>query len=211
MNTPIEQNPNLPLGDHALHNADLASSFRHADLASQSSGNKVSAIFLNHQEAQLAQQTLIARGILASDITLLNEPTSAESASELFGETHRSDEVLKDVLVDGAIGTAVGTGVGVIGALMIVSGGITLFIASPVVAPLAMLGWFASVGGVIGTMVGANNKTKGKFSELVMDAVEAGNAVLIVQTHNEADTQLAKDIINLSLKGTDEVAAVDPI
>ena len=148
MNTPIEQNPNLPLGDHALHNADLASNFRAADLAS---------------------------------------------------------------LVDGAIGTAVGTGVGVIGALMIVSGGITLFIASPVVAPLAMLGWFASVGGVIGTMVGANNKTKGKFSELVMDAVEAGNAVLIVQTHNEADTQLAKDIINLSLKGTDEVAAVDPI
>ncbi len=116
-----------------------------------------------------------------------------------------SDEVLKEVLVDGAIGTAVGTGVGAIGSAALVAANVTLFVASPVVAPLAMLGWFAGLGGIVGAAFGANRK-EGKFSELVKDAIESGNTVLVTYTHNESEQELAKEVICASLKGRDEAA-----
>ena len=113
--------------------------------------------------------------------------------------------MLKDVLVDGSIGTVVGTGVGALGTLAIVASGITLFVASPVVAPLAMLGWFAGIGGIVGAAVGAGRK-EGRFSELVKDAVKAGNTVLLVRTHNLADQTLARNIVEASFRGRDEVS-----
>ena len=141
------------------------------------------------------------------DINVLHEAPSPAVDADLLGE-EGSAEVLKDVLVDGAVGTAVGTGVGAIGAVLMVAGSVTLFVASPVVAPLAMLSWFASVIGLVGAAAGANanSRTNGKFSELVMDAIQAGNTVLIARTHNETDRQLAKEIIDASFKGRDVVA-----
>lgn len=109
------------------------------------------------------------------------------------------------MLVDGAIGTAVGTGVGAIGSAALVAANVTLFVASPVVAPLAMLGWFAGLGGIVGAAFGANRK-EGKFSELVKDAIESGNTVLVTYTHNESERELAKEVICASLKGRDEAA-----
>ena len=69
-----------------------------------------------------------------------------------------------------------------------------------------MLGWFASVGGIAGAVAGAisqeNKKGKeGKFSELVMDAIQSGNVVLVVCTHSDTDKALATDIITQSLTG----------
>lgn len=191
MNIPIEQNS-------TLLPAEALSPIEH---------HRISAIYPNREEAELTRKSLIARGIPASDVTVLHEAPSPAVDADLLGE-EGSDEVLKDVLVDGAIGTAVGTGVGAIGAVLMVAGSVTLFVASPVVAPLAMLGWFASVGGLVGAAAGANanSRTKGKFSELVMDAIKAGNTVLIARTHNETDRQLTKEIIDVSFKGRDEVA-----
>ena len=191
MNTPFEQNSTLST----------------AEPSTPIERHRISAIYPNREEAELTRKTLIARGISAVDINVLHEAPSPAIDADLLGE-EGNDEVLKNVLVDGAIGTAVGTGVGAIGAVLMVAGSVTLFVASPVVAPLAMLGWFASVGGLVGAAAGANanSRTNGKFSELVMDAIQAGNTVLIARTYNAADRQLAKEIIDVSFKGRDEVA-----
>lgn len=165
--------------------------------------HRVSAIYPSREEAEGVRQLLLQRGIAAGDVDILQEPPPP-AAPEGEGDGS-SDEVLKEVLVDGAIGTAIGTGVGAIGSAALVAANVTLFVASPVVAPLAMLGWFAGLGGIVGAAFGANRK-EGKFSELVKDAIESGNTVLVTYTHNESERELAKEVICASLKGRDEAA-----
>jgi len=175
----------------------------------ESGSHKVSAIYPSREEADAVRQRLIDGGIAASAVDILHDRPST-----LVEEG--SDEVLKDMLVDGAIGTAVGTGVGALGTAVLWASGVTLFVASPVVAPLAMLGWFAGVGGLVGAAAGAaatgapepsTPRKEGKFSELVMDAIKSGNAVLVARTHDKTEREVAKKIIGDSLKGRDEVAS----
>jgi hypothetical protein len=170
-----------------------------AERSEPSQLHRVSAIYATREEAERVRQDLISNGIAADAVELLDDLAHVPVAGG-------SDDVLKDMLVDGAIGTAVGTGVGAIGTVMLWAASVTLFVASPLVAPLAMLGWFASVGGIAGAVAGAasdqgKNGKEGKFSELVMDSIQAGNVVLVVHTHGESDRELAKVIIGKSLSG----------
>jgi multimeric flavodoxin WrbA len=99
--------------------------------------------------------------------------------------------VLTNVLVDGAIGTAVGTGIGALAQLALVAGSVSLFVASPLVAPLVMLGWGASLGAFVGAAAGANAGVEHKdgwLSDLVHDAIASGQVVLVAQTRTERGT-----------------------
>jgi hypothetical protein len=169
----------------------------------------VSAIYPSRAEAEGVRQHLTEEGFLLANIRIVGD--SSEALWPDADDAGR-DEVLRDVLVDGAIGTAVGTGVGVVGTVALAEASVTLFVASPVVAPLAMLGWFAGLGGVVGAAIGAGVGTghtedgkerEGRFSELVMDAIEEGNTALVVRTWNDTDRERAKGIIMASLQGTD--------
>lgn len=170
-----------------------------AQLPESGRSHKVAALYASVEEAVRVRRHLIRSGIAAKEVALLKDLPLPPDAGG-------NDEVLKDIVVDGAIGTAVGAGVGTIGTMMLWAANVTLFVSSPVVASLAMLGWFAGVGGIAGAIAGVvseeNNKGKeGKFSELVMDAIQSGNVVLVVRTHGKADKELAKDIIGKSLTG----------
>lgn len=201
----------LPIHAVTLPSKAATDGFAGTTLAGDSL-HTVSAIYPSRAEAEGVRHHLIERGFAASEVRLVGDPS--DTLTWPADETGR-DEVLRTVLVDSAIGTAVGTGVGVIGALALAAASVTLFVASPVVAPLAMLGWFAGLGGVVGAAVGANSKEgsdgregkEGKFSELVMDAIEAGNTALVVRTHGEAERELAIRIITDSLHGTDQIPA----
>lgn len=167
--------------------------------------HRVCALYPTREEAEAVKQRLIANGIAAGAIDVLHEhPMTAVIEKS-------SDTALKDMLIDGAVGTAVGTGVGVVGTLMLWASGVTLFVASPVIAPLAMLGWFAGLGGLVGAAAGAEPegaapRKEGKLSELVMDAIKAGNTVLVARIGDEREQELAKQIVGESLKGRDEAA-----
>jgi hypothetical protein len=170
-----------------------------AQLPESGRSHKVAALYASEEEAGRVRRHLIHSGISAKEVTLLKDLPLPPDAGG-------NDEVLKDILVDGAIGTAVGTGVGAIGTMILWVANVTLFVTSPVVASLAMLGWFASVGGIAGAVAGAANQEaqkgkEGKFSELVMDAIQSGHVVLVVYTHGDTDKELAKDIIGKSLAG----------
>ncbi len=169
----------------------------------------VSAIYPNREEAETVRQRLVDAGLAGGGVRILHDHPSGIVEQS-------SDEVLKDMLVDGAIGTAVGTSVGALGTAILWASGITLFVASPVVAPLAMLGWFAGIGGLVGAATGAaaagapeagGPRKEGKFSELVMDAIKAGNAVLVVRTDDDAQKEQVKAIISNSVRGREEVVS----
>lgn len=113
------------------------------------------------------------------------------------------------MLVDTTIGTAVGTGVGALGEVALVAMNVSLFIASPLVAPLAMLGWGASIGAVIGAAVGmtaGSGNKKGWLSDLIRDAIANGQVVLAAEARNEAETLIAREVIQAAVGEVKETA-----
>lgn len=150
----------------------------------------VSGFFAHEDQARAVNQQLLAENIPLARIHLLNKV----SAEPFHPVKEDSNGVLKDMVVDGAIGAAVGTGVGVLAQAAFVAANVTLFVASPLVAPLAMLGWGASLGGFLGAAVGAAKKPK-PFADLVRDAIEHDQHVVIVETVTEQETKTVQRIL----------------
>lgn len=153
--------------------------------------------------------TLVARGLPPGQLRIYetDEVPSAPVPKE------DSNAVLKDVLVDGAIGTAVGTGLGALAEVALVAASVTLFVASPLIAPLAMLGWGATVGGVIGASIGATadpfgvGRKDGWLADMVRDAIANGQIVLVAETRTEQETAIAREVIGASVGDVKELAA----
>lgn len=133
----------------------------------------VSGFFAHRAEAEGAVSTLVGRG-LGRDRLQLFDADSGPAISEPKGE---SNEVLTNVLFDGAIGTAVGTGIGALAQLAIVAGGVSLFVASPLVAPL------------------------------IRDAIASGQVVLVVQTRMAEETEIAREVIGAAVGEFKDVAS----
>jgi len=162
----------------------------------------VSGFFAHRNEANSTFSKLVERGLPSARLQIF-EPDSAPPDPAAKSD---NNAVLKDVLVDGAIGTVVGTGIGALAELALVVANVSLFVASPLIAPLAMLGWGASLGGFIGAAAGTTadrgtnfGDKEGKFSALVHDAIKNGQVVLMAETRTEHETTIAKEVIKASV------------
>jgi hypothetical protein len=162
----------------------------------------VSGFFAQRDEANNAVEKVIAQGIARERVQIY----SADSPVTKHEAEESSNKVLKDVLVDGGIGTAVGTGIGALIQVGLIAANVTLFIASPLIAPLVLLGWGASIGGVVGASIGAAENAK-PLSALVEDAIKSGQIVVVVETHSEAETAIAQEVIKASIGDYKDVAA----
>lgn len=160
----------------------------------------VSGFFARREEAENASSRLAEQGIPREQLQIFDDIAMAGPAPAPLAE---NNGVLKDVLVDGAIGAAVGTGIGALTELALLAANVSLFVASPLIAPLVLLGWGASLGGLVGASTGASigespgdGKHKdGLFAHLVGDAISKGQVVLVVETRTEAETLIARDVI----------------
>jgi hypothetical protein len=173
----------------------------------------VSGFFAVCDEARDTLAMLVARGLPPAQLRIYE----TDIAPLAPVPTQDSNAVLKDVLVDGAIGTAVGTGLGALGEIALVAANVTLFVASPLIAPLAMLGWGAAIGGVIGATAGATadpppaagaadgEKKEGWLSDMVRDAVSSGQIVLVAETRTAQETAIAREVIEASVGGSRDV------
>lgn len=154
----------------------------------------VSGFFAHREEAEGARSRLAERGLPLERLQLFD----ADSGPVITEPTGESNEVLTNVLVDGAVGTVVGTGIGALAQLALVAANVSLFIASPLIAPLVMLGWGASLGAFVGAAAGAETGIKHKdgwLSDLVRDAIASGQVVLVVQTRTAEETEIAREVI----------------
>jgi hypothetical protein len=154
----------------------------------------VSGFFAHRDEAEKVVSELVAAGLPLIRIHLFDK----DSMPPTHTATESSDVVLKDIVVDGAIGTAVGTGVGALLTAAMVAANVTLFVASPLIGPLVMLGWGASIGGLVGASVGAAEKAK-PLSELVHDAIINGSLVVIVESLSVEETETAGKVFKNSV------------
>ncbi len=158
----------------------------------------VSGFFAQRDEAESALSRLVELGLPRERMQIY----AADSTSSSPAEETKSDGVLQDVLVDGAIGTAVGTGIGALSSVALAASSVTLFIASPLVAPLMLLGWGASIGALIGAAAGAtagSGNKEGWLADLISDAIAGGQVVLVVETQSELETANAREVIEDSV------------
>ena len=165
----------------------------------------VRGVYASRAEAEKVRNQLLERGLQRQQVKVVERARADDSNAKLADD----DEVLKEVLVDGTVGTLVGTGLGALGQIALVAANVTLFVASPLVAPLAMLGWGAVLGGVLGAAAGANKgvKHEGKFADLVHYAIRSGHVTLTAETSTEEERKLASEVIGDSLIGRDDQRA----
>ena len=157
--------------------------------------HQVTGIYPDRRHTEQTLSLLVEAGLPRDSFEVV-EPHQPVAKRETAAD---SDSVLKDVLVDTAVGTAVGTGAGALGAAAIAAANISLFIASPLLGPLTMLGWGAGIGGMAGAAIGAGNREQ-KFSDLVKDATDNGYFILVAHTETPQQTELARRIIADSVK-----------
>ena len=165
----------------------------------------VSGFFAHRDEAETALSSLVAKGLPRDRLQIF----TAESVPPITTQEKKSDGVLQDVLVDGAIGTVVGTGLGALGEVALVAANVSLFVASPLIAPLMLLGWGASLGGLIGAATGATKgpgNKHGWFSDLIRDAIASGQVVLVADTRSEQETASAREVLRASVGSFEDVA-----
>ena len=164
----------------------------------------VSGFFTQREEAESAFSRLVERGLPRERLQIF----AADSAPSESTPKEGSNEVLKDMVVDGTIGAAVGTGVGALGTVALAVANVSLFIASPLLAPLVMLGWGASLGGLVGAAAGATagpENKEGWFSDLVGDAIASGQVVLVAETRTEQETAIAREVIQASVGDSKDI------
>ncbi len=156
--------------------------------------HRIYGIYSNKNEAEQVLEQLLQCDFKQEQLTLINKQSKSQEIAP------DSDEVRDEMLTDGAIGTAVGAGIGALGEAVIAAVNISLFVASPVVATLVMMGWGASIGALIGVGVGAGTENTKHFSDLVRDAVSQGHTVLIAYANNEKQTVAAQELIANSVQ-----------
>ncbi|MCB5189950.1 hypothetical protein LG198_04310 [Methylobacillus arboreus] len=155
--------------------------------------DSVTGIYPTVDDAQKVAQTLIDRGFSKDQVQI------AIGRTEHIEQDEDDKASLKNVVVDGAIGTAIGAGVGALGQIAIVAANVSLFVASPLVAPLFMVGWGAAIGGFIGAGKGISNQDR-RYSELLANAVEKGHAVLVANATTEEEVETARAIVGESMQ-----------
>jgi hypothetical protein len=151
-------------------------------------------LYSSRAAADSAFGTLSRLGIAPGQGRII-EPGQGESHQEAKAD---SDDVLKELLRDGTIGAIIGTVVGAVGMIAMWIANISLFIASPVIAAATMLGWGASVGGLVGAAVGAQ-RVRGDVSDQVKNGLARGQVVLMAHTDTEEQTAHAQKIIGASM------------
>lgn len=162
----------------------------------------VSGFFAHSKAAEDVFQKLIAQGLPKERVQMYSALTTAP----VHESTEGSDQVLKEILVDGTIGTVVGAGIGALIHVAIIASNVTLFVASPLIAPLVLLGWGGSIGGVVGASIGAAENTK-PLSALIEDAIASGHIVVVAETLTAAETTSAQEIIKGSIGDFKDVDA----
>lgn len=169
--------------------------------------HSVSGIYRHNEDALKALNAMIEQGLQREQIQII------ESALEPI-DPSQSDKVLNEVIVDGAVGTVLGASAFGIGHIALVGANISLFVASPILGPLIMLGWGASIGGLLGAAAGATvnltdaeNNDK-QLADLVEDAIAKGSVVLVVQTMSVKETRIAQDIIRDSVAESGAITTI---
>lgn len=161
--------------------------------------HQISGFFSHRDQAESAYAQLLQQGITAAQLTLRDTDSTPPAATTLAGN-QSSNDVLKSVLISTAIGVAIGSAAGIVVELALTAANINLFVASPLIAPLVLIGWGASIGGFIGAAIGVMKKNR-PLTQRVQEAILNGQIALVVDTHDRQQTAAAKAVMDAAVGG----------
>lgn len=161
--------------------------------------HQISGFFSHRDQAETAYAQLLKQGIAAAQLTLRDTDSTPPAIASRAGN-QSSNAVLKSVLMSTAIGVAIGSVAGIIVEVALIAANINLFVASPLIAPLVLIGWGASIGGFIGAATGAMKKNR-PLTQLVQEAILTGQIALVVDTHSRQQTLAAKTVMDAAVGG----------
>jgi hypothetical protein len=158
------------------------------------SGELMTGMFLNKEDADRAYTALQLRGYGSNEIYLL---MSEDTRSKHFHDSIHTKNIGNKALEGAGTGSAVGITLGAIAAAIAVAGttliipGLGLVIAGPLVAAAAGAGAGGVAGGVIGALVGAGIP---KERAIVYEkGIREGSIVLGVRPKTDADAEFIEN------------------
>jgi hypothetical protein len=160
----------------------------------------VSGFFTHQDQAEDVFSKLIATGLPQSRVQFY-----ASHAPDHIS-TEGSNQVLKKILVDGAIGVGLGAGAGLLIQVAFMINDVGVLAASPLIAPLVLIGWGASIGGFIGASIGAVKNSR-SLSASIDKAIRSGQIVVVAKTNTNDERTIARKIIKNSIGDYNEVEA----
>ena len=163
----------------------------------------VSGSFASRGEAQTAFSRLIALGVPRQQVQIMSNKIAQHDALQ-----HNNHVILQNIIVDATIGLVIGTGLGAASELLLMTADISLFSASWFIAPLAMMGWGAGLGLMLGAAIGASRAPAERDDEpqnwlaaQVRKIITRDQVVLTVETQTEQQTLNARNVIQQASGG----------
>lgn len=160
--------------------------------------HRVAGVYATEQEAQSAYQGLIRQGFLPPQLSMIRQNPKRKN------RWIESNRTLWDIFKYTAIGTVVGGAFGLLGQIIITIADIDLFIASPFVGPVFMIGWGAMVGAFVGGGIAISSQ-ESQFADFVNGAINDSYVVLVAYTRSEQETRKAEQLIGHSSEDRSEM------
>ncbi|WP_041769482.1 hypothetical protein [Ectopseudomonas mendocina] len=156
--------------------------------------HNVSASFAQRSAAELSLAQLVQRGMSREQLQIFDagkhEPANL---STRLGSRGTRNSMLRY----GGAGAVIG---GVLGGLVqagLVVSDMGLLMASPVLAPIMLVGSGAFLGAFVGALAGVSSLTP-KPSPLMQDEVADGGSVLLANTRSAEETAMAREVLTAS-------------
>jgi hypothetical protein len=161
--------------------------------------HKVAAVYPDSTAAEAALNAFNLARLSGLRVTHLT-PGSRDVDLEIEPEVDETrNTVVEDTLTGGAAGTA--TGAAVAGATALLAP--ALFVSSPVIGPLVVLGYGAMIGSAAGAIRGLRLRET-LLAGLVKDVLKAGFHVVLVHAETPEAQQQAQTVIDETM--TEETA-----
>ncbi|QKT02934.1 hypothetical protein HUS23_03475 [Ectothiorhodospiraceae bacterium 2226] len=154
--------------------------------------HKLAGLYETEQDAERAASALRAAGLADKQVQRLPQPGTRDDKIEPESVGTRN-RLMRDITA----GTVAGGAVGTAGAAA-VAGTTLLFAAAPVLGPLVIAGYGAMLGGVAGAVSGLRLR-EADLANLVNDATARGAHAVVVHARDEAERDLAQDVLDHSL------------
>ncbi|WAC44459.1 hypothetical protein OU997_19870 [Pseudomonas sp. SL4(2022)] len=152
----------------------------------------ISGFFSQRSSAEQALAQLIQRGMHSEQLHIFSSGIQAQP--EQVAQTSRNRQ-WRDRLIDIAIGMAIGIGIGALIAVALIVSEARLLYTSALLAPFALMGMGAFMGGALGSVIGASASTGLQHGKLTKRLDKTVDVVLLAQTHSAQETTLAREVI----------------
>lgn len=157
----------------------------------------ISGFFSHRDQAEAAYSRLVTQGIHKDQLTLRHADFASDQS---YANNESSNYVLKTIIIHIVFGVVIGSMVGMLVELALIASNINLFVASPLIGPVVLIGWGASLGGFIGAVIGAMKKNQA-LTQMTEEAILHRQFALVVETHDRKQTSTAKSVIKDAVGG----------